>query len=136
MAAYVKYPAAVEPLLEAGNAATDSWFVALSNTINAADTAFTPGTTDLATGGGYTQGGNSVAVSSATQTAGVFKLVLASPAAWTATGGGFTYRYAILRNSTLGIPVAYWDNGSSVVVVAGDTVTLTLSPSNGVFTVT
>lgn len=136
MAAYVKYPAAVEPLLEAGNAGSDSWTVALANSINSADTVFTPGTTDLATGGGYTQGGNAVSVTSASQTAGVFKLVLASPAAWTGAGGGFTYRYAILRNSTLGIPVAYWDNGASVVVAAGDTVTLTLSPSNGVFTVT
>lgn len=133
MAAYNKYTAAIEPLLEAINAGTDTWKVALSNTINAADTTFVAGTTDLATGGGYTQGGNTAAVSSATQSAGTYKLVLTSPAVWTATGGGFTFRYAILYNSTNNIPVGYWDYGSSQAVAAGETVTVTLDGTNGVF---
>jgi len=55
---YSKYTAGVESLLENGNAATDVWKVALSNTINLANTTFVSGTTDLATAGGYTAGGN------------------------------------------------------------------------------
>jgi hypothetical protein len=133
---YNKYTAAVEPMLEGMNAGSDTWAIALSNTINAADTTFTPGTTDLATGGGYTAGGNTVSITSATQTAGVFKLVLASPAVWTATGGGFTFRYAILCDVTTNTPVGYWDYGGSNVVAAGETVTVTLSAADGVFTVT
>ena len=135
-ASYVKYTAAIEPLLEGINAGTDAWKVALASTVNVADTTFTPGTTDLATGGGYTAGGNAASTTSASQTGGTFKLVLASPSVWTATGAGFTFRYAILWNSTTSTPVAYWDYGSSQAVAAGETVTVTLDATNGVFQAT
>ena len=136
MAAFNKYQKGVEALVEGINAGSDAWKVALSNTINSADTTFTPGTTDLATGNGYTAGGNAATTSSATQSAGTFKLVLNSPAVWTATGAGFTFRYAILWDSTTSTPVAYWDYGSSQAVAAGETVTVTLDPTNGVFQAT
>ena len=136
MAAYNKYTAAIEPLLEGVNAGSDTWKIALAATVNAADTTFTAGTTDLATGGGYTAGGNTATVTSATQTSGTYKLVLASPTAWTASGGGFTFRYAILWDSTTSTPVAYWDYGSSQTVIAGETVTVTLDGTNGVFQAT
>jgi hypothetical protein len=135
-ASYVKYTAAIEPLLEGINAGTDAWKIALASSVNIADTTFTPGTTDLATGGGYTAGGNATSTTSAVQTGGTFKLVLASPTAWTATGGGFTFRYAILWDSTTSTPVAYWDYGSSQAVAAGETVTVTLDATNGVFQAT
>jgi hypothetical protein len=135
-ASYVKYTAAIEPLLEGINAGTDAWKVALAATVNIADTTFVPGTTDLATGGGYTAGGNAATTTSAGQTAGTYKLVLASPSVWTATGAGFTFRYAILWDSTTSTPVAYWDYGSSQTVSAGETVTVTLDASNGVFQAT
>lgn len=134
-ASFNKYPAAVEALMEGINAGSDTWKVALASTINSSDTTFVAGTTDLATGGGYTQGGNTATVSSATQSGGTYKLVLNSPAAWTASGGGFTFRYAILYNSTNNIPVGYWDYGSSQVVSSGEAVTVTLDGTNGVFQV-
>ena len=132
---YTKYTAGVESLLEGTNSGTDVWKVALSNTINIADTTFTPGTSDLATGGGYTAGGNTCTTTSSSQTAGLFKLVLASPATWTSTGAGFTYRYAILYNSTLSVPIGSWDYGSSQTVSAGETVQIVLDPTNGVYQV-
>jgi len=132
---YSKYTAGVESLLENGNAATDVWKIALSNTINLANTTFVAGTTDLATGGGYTAGGNTCTTTSSSQTGGVFKLVLASPATWTSTGAGFTYRYAILYNSTLNIPIGSWDYGSSQTATAGETVQIVLDATNGVFQV-
>jgi hypothetical protein len=135
-ATYNKYTAAIEPMLEGMNAGTDAWYVALASTVNAADTTFTSGTTDLATGGGYTAGGKPVSTTSAAQTGGTYKLVLASPAVWTATGAGFTFRYAILWDSTTSTPVAYWDYGSSQAVAAGETVTVTLDATNGVFQAT
>lgn len=135
-ASYVKYTAAIEPLLENINSGSDAWKVALASTVNVADTTFTPGTTDLATAGGYTAGGNAATVSSATQTGGTYKLVLNSPATWTATGSGFTFRYAILWDSTTSTPVAYWDYGSSQAVASGETVTVTLDGTNGVFQAT
>lgn len=135
-ASYVKYTAAIEPLFEGINAGSDAWKVALASSVNIADTTFTPGTTDLATGGGYTAGGNAASTTSAAQSSGTFKLVLASPSVWTATGGGFTFRYAILWDSTTSTPVAYWDYGSSQAVAAGETVTVTLDATNGVFQAT
>jgi hypothetical protein len=132
-ASYNKYTAAIEPLFEGINSGSDAWKVALAATVNAADTTFTPGTTDLATGNGYTAGGNAASTTSATQTGGTYKLVLASPSTWTATGAGFTFRYAILWDSTTSTPVAYWDYGSSQAVAAGETVTVTLDAVNGVF---
>lgn len=135
-AAYVKYTAAIEPMLEGMNAGSDSWKIALAATVNIADTTFTAGTTDLATAGGYTAGGNAATITSATQTSGTYKLVLASPTAWTATGAGFTFRYAIMWDTTTSTPVAYWDYGSSQLVSAGETVTVTLDATNGVFQAT
>lgn len=135
-ATYNKYTAAIEPMLEGMNAQTDTWKVALAATVNSADTTFTPGTTDLATGNGYTAGGNTATVSTATQSGGTYKLVLNSPSTWTASGSGFTFRYAILWDSTTSTPVAYWDYGSSQAVASGETVTVTLDATNGVFQAT
>ena len=133
---YTKYTAGVESLVEGTNAGTDVWKVALANTINIADTTFVAGTTDLPTSGGYTAGGNTCATTSSSQSGGIFKLVLASPAIWTATGAGFTYRYAILYNSTLNVPIGCWDYGSSQLISASETVQIVLDSVNGVFQIT
>ena len=65
---------------------------------------------------------------------------LAGPSAgnfvWTATGAGFSFQYAVLVDSTTGTNVAYWDYGSSQTVAAGETVTVTLDGTNGVFQAT
>jgi len=114
------------------NAGSDSWKVVLATNLANTDTTITA---EVSNGNGYTTGGNTAATTSATTTAGVFKLILASPAAWTATGAGFSFRYAILYNSTTSTPVGYWDYGSSQAVAAGETVTVTLDAVNGVYTV-
>lgn len=79
MAAYVKIAGSREALVESINAGSDQWAIALTNTLPAS-TAFTAGTTDLATGGGYTAGGNNVATTSSTESAGVYRLILTDPA--------------------------------------------------------
>jgi hypothetical protein len=135
-ASFVKYNAGTEALIEGVNAGTDTWRVILSNTApDAADSAQADAA-ELTTSGGYTVNGNTCAVSSSSQTGGVFKLVLADPAAWTGSGGGFTARYAILWNQTADRLIGYWDYGSSQAVAAGETFTVDLDPTNGVFTVT
>ena len=135
MVAYVKCTAGVEPLLEAINAQTDTWKVALSNADPTAKTTFVAGTDDLATGAGYTAGGNVATVASATQAAGVYKLLLNSPAIWTSTGIIGLFRYAILWNTTQAVPIGFWDYGSSIQLNNTDTFTVTLDGANGVFTV-
>lgn len=133
-ASYVKVAGAIDFITEGINAGTDQWAIALTNTIPAG-TAFTAGTTDLATGGGYTQGGNNVSTTSSSESAGTYRLIIADPAVWTATGGGFTARYAILVDKTVNINVGYWDYGSSQAVAAGETFTVDLDGVNGVFTI-
>jgi hypothetical protein len=137
MAAYVKYQLGIEKMLEAGNAQTDTWQVILSNTApNVATDTTAASATELSTGGGYTAGGNNAAVSSALSTGGVYKLTLADPATWTASGGGFTFRYVILYNLSLTQCIGYWDYGSAVVMngTNADTFTADLDAANGVFT--
>lgn len=132
MASYNKFTPAIENLFENINAGSDSWVVKLATAVDQ-----TAGTiTEVANGNGYTTGGNAAAVSSSSQTGGTFKLVLSSPSSWTASGLGFTFRYAVLVDSTTGTNVGYWDYGSSQVVLAGETVTVTLDATNGVFQAT
>jgi hypothetical protein len=141
MAAFIGYQKGTEILLEAGQAQTDSWRLILSNTApNVANDTTAVSASELGTSGGYTAGGVVCTVTSAAQTAGVYKLILAAPASptWTASGGGFTFRYVILYNLTNTQCVGYWDYGSSVVMngTNADTFTPTLDAANGVFTIT
>ena len=131
-ATYVKFQPAIENLFEGINAGTDSWVIKLATAVNAAAGTIT----EVANGNGYTTGGNAASTTSASQTGGTFKLVLASPTAWTASGAGFSFQYAVLVDSTTGTNVAYWDYGSSQTVASGETVTVTLDGTNGVFQAT
>lgn len=131
-ASYVKFQPAIENLFENINSGSDSWAIKLATGVNAAAGTIT----EVANGNGYTTGGNAATVSSATQTGGTYKLVLASPSTWTATGAGFSFQYAVLVDTTTSTNVAYWDYGSSQTVAAGETVTVTLDPTNGVFQAT
>lgn len=133
MATYNKFLPATEAMNEGMNAQTDTWKIILATALANTDTTITA---EVANGNGYTTGGNTASVSTSTTTAGVYKLVLTSPTVWTATGAGFTFRYAILYDSTTSTPVGYWDYGSSQVVAVGETVTVTLDGTNGVYTVT
>lgn len=94
---------------------------------------------DLATGNGYTKGGATCALTSSSQTGGVYKLVLASPSTWTASGGSIgPFRYVFLYDdsATNDELIGWWDYGSSVTVLETETFDLTLSAVNGVFTLT
>lgn len=131
-ASYNKFQPAIENLFENINSGSDSWAIKLATAVNAAAGTIT----EVASGGGYTTGGNAATVTSSSQTGGTFKLVLGSPSVWTASGGGFTFQYAILVDTTTSTNVAYWDYGSSQAVAAGETVTVTLDATNGVFQAT
>ena len=88
MATYTKCTAGIEPLLEAINSGSDAWKIALTNAAPTAKTSFVAGTDDLATGNGYTAGGNVATTTTAAQSAGTYSLTLANPATWTASGAG------------------------------------------------
>ena len=132
MASYNKFQPAIENLFENINAGSDSWVIQLATAVNQAAGTIT----ETTNGNGYTTGGNAAATVSSTQSGGTYKLVLSSPTAWTASGAGFTFQYAVLVDSTTGTNVGYWDYGSSQTVAAGETVTVTLDGTNGVFQAT
>jgi hypothetical protein len=136
MATYNKYDSFAELLAEAVNSGSDTWRVILSNTTPSAANTNQASANELTTSGGYTVNGNTCAVTTSTQTGGVYKLVLADPAMWTASGGGFTFRYVILWNQTNDALAGWWDYGSSVVMSVGNTFTADLSAANGVYTIT
>jgi hypothetical protein len=138
MASFVKYYKGVEALMESINAGSDTWKVALTNRapVVATDATLTDAT-EISAGNGYTAGGNTAAVSSSTQTGGVYKLILTSPSTWTATGGSMgPFRYAVLYDSITNNLIGYWDYGSAVTLLLSETFTVSLDGSNGVFSVT
>lgn len=137
MASFVKYYKGVEALVEGINAGSDAWKVALSNRtpVVATDATLTDAS-ELAAGNGYTAGGNAASTTSSAQSGGTYKLILSSPATWTATGGSLgPFQYAILYDSTTNNLIGYWDYGSAVTLASGETFSVILDGTNGVFTV-
>lgn len=130
-----KFTNSSKALLSGVNAGTDTWKVCLTNTVTpTTDTTYSTAY-DLATGNGYTNGGNACSVTSFTDSSGTTKLILASPATWTASGSVGPFRYAVLYDVTASNQlIGYWDYGSSITMPSGDTFTLTLDATNGVFT--
>ena len=137
MAAFNKYQKGVEALVEGINAGSDAWKVALSNRtpVVATDATLTDAV-EISAGNGYTAGGNAATTTSSTQTGGTYKLVLTSPATWTATGGSMgPFQYAVLYDSTTNNLIGYRDYGSAVTLAIGESFTVVLDGTNGVFTV-
>jgi hypothetical protein len=138
MASFVKYQKGVEALMESINAGSDSWKVALTNRapVVASDATLTDAT-EISAGNGYTAGGNAASTTSSSQTGGVYKLILASPSTWTASGGSIgPFRYAVLYDATTNNLIGYWDYGSAVTLGVGESFTVSLDGTNGVFSVT
>lgn len=142
MATFNKFNAFVEHLAEkVHNLGADTLKVYLTN--NAPDAAADAVFADLAeisAGFGYTAGGNAASISSSAQSGGTYKLVLADPATWTASGGSIgPFRYAVLYNDTPTSPadplIGWWDYASSITLAAGETFTVDFDPTNGVLTI-
>lgn len=137
MATFNKYQKGVEALVEGINAGSNVWKIALSNrTPVVASDATLADAVEISATNGYTAGGNTAATVSSTQTSGTYKLVLSSPTAWTASGGSIgPFEYAILYDSTTDNLIGYWDYGSSVTLSVGESFTVVLDGTSGVFTV-
>lgn len=132
MAAYVKYQKAVEDIHRGRHDfGADVFKIALSNTLPdvALDNVLADAA-EIAAGNGYTAGGVTVTIDSATQTGGVFTLACTTDPVITAAGGPIgPFRYAILYNSTPagGLLVAYWDRGSPLTLADGESFTIDIT---------
>lgn len=112
--------------------------VALTNVAPTAANSVLADITQVANGNGYVTDGISVGTITGAQVSGTFKLTGGTDPVWTATGAGFTARYAVLFNSTPTSPlkplIGWWDYGSSVTLAAGETFTVDLDQTNGILT--
>jgi len=138
MATFNKFNSFVEAMAEkAHNLGSDTLKLALTNTApSASDTGFLPGSSHPppAAANGYTAGGNTLSVSSSSQTSGTYKLV-AADSTFTASGGNLgPFRYVILYNDTATSDelIGYWDYGSSITLSDTETFTVDFSATNGV----
>lgn len=141
MASFNKFNSFVEHLAEkVHDLGADTLKVLLTNSAPSASNTVKADLTEISGGNGYTAGGNAATVSSSSQTSGTYKLVLADPATWTASGGSIgPFRYAVLYNDTPSSPadplIGWWDYGSSVTLAAGETFTVDFDGTSGVLTI-
>lgn len=110
------------------NMGADSLKFILTNTAPVAANSLKSDITEIAGGNGYTAGGHAVAVTSSSQTAGVYSLVPTADIIITASGGSIgPFRYAVLLNDTPTSPldplIGWYDKGTSITVLDGDTFT-------------
>lgn len=139
MASAQKFNAFVEDMAEKKhNLGADTLKILLTNTAPVATNAVKADLTEISAGNGYTAGGNAAAQSSSAQSSGTYKLVLADPTTWTASGGTIgPFRYAVLYNDTATNDelIEYWDYGSSITLQIGETFLVDLDGTNGVLQV-
>lgn len=136
MAAYNKFNVFTEDVDEkVHNLGADTLKIMLTNTAPIAANAVKADITQVANGGGYTTDGNAITITASLQTAGTYKLT-GNDVVFTATTGFGPFRYAVFYNSTpaAGPLIAWWDYGSSITLLAGETFTIDLDQANGIFT--
>ena len=113
--------------------------VALTNTAPFATNSVIADITQLANANGYTTDGLTVGTITGVQTSGTMKVTGGTDPVFTASGAGFTARYAVLFNSTPTSPlkplIGWWDYGIGFTLLAGETLTVDLDQANGLFTI-
>jgi hypothetical protein len=117
----------------------DTLKFALTNTAPtaASDTGFLPGSSHPppASANGYTSGGHAATIASWSESGGTTTLACTTDVVITATAGGIgPFRYVILYDDTTTTPVAdpligYWDYGSSISLLVGETFTIDVTAS-------
>nr|WP_249122929.1 MULTISPECIES: hypothetical protein [unclassified Bradyrhizobium] len=118
------------------NLNSDTLKILLTNMPPVATNTVKANITEIAAGNGYTAGGTQAVFVSGGNTSGTYKLVL-SPVVFTASGGSFAaFEYAVLYNATAasGNLIAWWDYGTSITLTNGNSFTVSLDQTNGVFT--
>jgi len=140
MAAFVKFEAFTEHLAEkVHNLGADALTIALSN--DAPSASLDAVLADLTSQVSYANCSARVpTISGSVQTGGVYKLTLAD-LVLTASGGSVgPFRYIILYNDTPTSPadplIGYYDYGSSITLLTGETLTINFDDANGVLTIT
>jgi len=128
MATYNKFQDFSEQLVNGvQNFLTDSFKIALSNTLPVNTNTILANITQISAGNGYTSGGTATTIA-ISESAGT-TTVTGTQVVFTASGGSIgPFRYAVLYNDTTASPakplVAWWDYGSAVTLNDTDTFTV------------
>lgn len=138
MALYTKFNSFVSALAQKKmNLNSDTLKIMLTNVApNAASNTIKTDITEIAAGNGYTAGGSVATFVSGNNTAGSYKLIL-SPVVFTAAGGSFAaFEFAVLYDSSATNQdlVSFWDYGVALTLTNGNSFTVALDQTNGVFT--
>lgn len=133
MSAGTKFQAFVENVAEkVHNLGADSLKVLLCLTAPVNTNAVKADLTEIAAGNGYSAGGGAVTITTSAQAAGVYTLA-GNQVVFTASGGSIAaFRYPVLWNDTPTSPadplIGFWDYGSSLTLLDGET--FTWKPNN------
>lgn len=126
MAAFNKFNAWAETMVEGANLGSDQFVIALTNSAPVAGNSVLADLTQIT----YTNlSSRNVTTTSSSQTGGTYTLVL-TDLTLTASGGSVgPFRYVVLYDDTLaGDPlVGWWDYGSSITLADGETFTIDFS---------
>lgn len=102
-----------------------------------ADEVFADVGNEVGSGNGYTSGGATLGSKTLTYNATGNKTVMdAADPTWTASSSGFSANSAVFYDSTTDNLIGYLDFGSTITLAAGDTLTINIDATNGVFYVT
>lgn len=137
MSAFVKFNAFVEDLAEKiHNLGSDQIKVALSNTLPVAATARL--LADIAEISYTNCSSRNVTTSSSSQTAGVYKLVLADLTLTAAGGSIAPFRYIVLYNDTPAGKnlIGFYDYGSSLTLADTESLVIDFDATAGALTLT
>lgn len=128
MAAFNKFNSICTGVLtKVHNLNADTIKVYLSNAVPSASNTDYNTPADLTTGSGYTNGGNSGGAGIVSGTTTVTFKTTSAITLWTFTGAK-TFQYAVAYNFTVGTTnalIGWWDYGSAIVTVNGDTFAIT-----------
>lgn len=115
---------------------SDTLKVLLTNSAPVATNTVKANLTEISAANGYSAGGSAAAFVSGADTSGTYKLIL-SAVVFTASGGSIgPFEYAVLYNSTPagGNLIGWWDYGTAITLTNGNSFTVSLDQTNGVFT--
>jgi len=133
MAAFNKFNQTIDDIADGvHNLGADTFKVVLTLTAPVATNSVLSDLTQIAAGNGYTTDGETLTITSSSQTGGNYTWVAGSSPVWTATGGAIAdFRYAAIYNFTaIGKNlIGYYDYGSTVSLADGETFTFN---ANGV----
>jgi hypothetical protein len=136
LATYTKFNQFVADLAtKVHNLNSDTLKIMLTNTAPTPANTVKANLTEIAAGNGYSAGGTPAAFVSGNDTSGTYRLIL-SAVTFTAAGGPIgPFEYAVLYNATAanGNLIAWWDYGTPITLTSGNSFTVQLDQTNGVF---